>query len=110
MDEHLKLLAEAGLALTEAEESIQADERAAAAGALDRADEHLAALRTRWAGMRAAERAIVGRAAAPLKQRLDRGRKRLQPRQALSQGAPSVTPSMTSIPPPRPPSRRRTTR
>ena len=91
MDEHLKLLAEAGLALTDAEESIQADERAAA-GALDRADEHLAALRARWAGMRAAERAIVGRAAAPLKQRLDRGRKRLQPRQALSQGAPERDP------------------
>ncbi len=88
MDEHLKLLAEAGLALSEAEESILADERAAAADALDRAGEHLAALRGRWAGMHAGERAIVGRAAAPLRERLDRGRRELRPRTALSQGAP----------------------
>jgi hypothetical protein len=92
VDEHLKLLAEAGLALSDAEESIQADERGGAADALDRADEHLAVLRERWAGMRPAERAIVGRAAAPLKQRLDRGRAQVKPRAALSQGPPERDP------------------
>jgi hypothetical protein len=92
MDEYLKLLAEAGLALSEAEDSIRADQRAAAADALDRADEHLAVLRARWAGMRSAERAIVGRAAVPLRQRLERGRQGLTPRAALSQGAPERDP------------------
>jgi hypothetical protein len=92
VDEHLKLLAEAGLALSEAEESIDADERGAAAGALDRADEHLAALRERWGGMRSAEPAIVGPAAAPLRERLDRGRQQVRPRAALSQGSPERDP------------------
>ena len=98
MDEHLKLLAEAGLALSEAEDSIQADERGAASDALDRADAHLASLRERWTSMGAAERTIVGKAAAPLRTRLDAAHRQLKPRAALSQGAPERDPEQDEDP------------
>jgi predicted NBD/HSP70 family sugar kinase len=92
VDAHLKLLAEAGLELTQAEEAAGAGEIGQAEEALDRADEALAELRAGWTAMTAPERAIVGRAAAPLRARLDMLRARLPKRVALSEGAPERDP------------------
>jgi hypothetical protein len=92
MDAHLKRLADAGLALTEAEEAAGAGELGQAADALDRADAILGDLRAAWAAMRAPERAVVGPAAADLRARIDRTRGRLPRRSALSVGAPERDP------------------
>ena len=92
MDQHLKLMAEAGLALSEAEDALDADERGAAADAIDRAGGYLATLRINWAAMAPAERAVVGKTARPLKERLDVATRRCRPRVALSQGAPERDP------------------
>jgi hypothetical protein len=92
VDAHLKLLADAGLALADAEEAGAVGESEPAAEALDRAEAALAGLRGAWAGMNAAERAIVGRAAAPLSARAERTRTRLPTRVALSEGTPERDP------------------
>jgi hypothetical protein len=92
VDAYLKLLADAGLALSDAEEGAALGQSEPAAEALGRADAALAALRGAWAGMTAAERAIVGRAAAPLSARVERTRARLPKRVALSEGAPARDP------------------
>jgi hypothetical protein len=92
MDALLKRLAEAGLALTEAEEAAGAGELGQAADALDRADAVLGGLRSAWAAMSAPERAVVGPAATDLRARLDRTRARLPKRSALSVGAPERDP------------------
>ena len=63
-----------------------------AGDALDRAAEALAELRTAWADMTPAERAIVGPTATALRSRIDRARVRLPRRFALSQGAPERDP------------------
>jgi hypothetical protein len=92
MDAHLKRLAEAGLALTEAEEAAGAGELGQAADALDRADAVLSGLREAWPSMTAPERAVVGAAARELRDRHDRTRARLPRRSALSVGAPERDP------------------
>jgi hypothetical protein len=92
MDAHLKRLADAGLALTEAEEAAGAGELGQASDALDRADAILGDLRAQWATMRAPERAVVGPAARELRDRLERTRARLPRRSALSVGAPERDP------------------
>lgn len=90
MDAHLKLLAEVGLAISEAEEALTDGEATAAAERLDEAGDGLAELRSRWPAMTAPERRLVGAAAAPLRTRLDDARRRLPRRSALSTGAPEV--------------------
>jgi hypothetical protein len=92
MDAHLKRLAEAGLALTDAQEAAGAGELGQAADALDRADAVLAALREAWPAMTAAERTVVGPAARELRGRLDRTHARMPKRRALSVGAPERDP------------------
>jgi hypothetical protein len=92
MDVHLKLMAEAGLALTEAEDAAGSGELGQAGEALDRADAALTDLRAAWADMARAERAVVGPAAKQLRERLDRARSRLPARRALSVGAPERDP------------------
>jgi hypothetical protein len=92
VDAYLKLLADAGLALEGAEEAAGAGENGQADEAIDRADEALAALRDAWPAMAPAERALVGRTAAPLRARADRLRSRLPRRAALSEGAPERDP------------------
>jgi hypothetical protein len=92
VDAYLKLLAEAGLELSAAEEAAGCGEIGQAGDALDRAGEALAGLRADWPAMTPAERAIVGRAAAPLRARLDDVRARLPKRVALSEGAPERDP------------------
>ena len=92
VDAYLKLLADAGLELTRAEEAAGSGEIGQADEALDRAGEALAALRADWPAMTQPQRAIVGRAAAPLRARLDDVRRRLPKRVALSEGAPERDP------------------
>jgi hypothetical protein len=92
VDAYLKLLADAGLEVTRAEEAADAGEAGEATDALDRAATKLADLRAGWPGMTKPERAIVGPAASPLRDRLDRTRARLPKRVALSEGAPERDP------------------
>jgi hypothetical protein len=92
MDAHLKLLAETGLALSEAEEAAGDGELGQAAEALDRAEVAIADLRGAWAGMTAPQRAVVGPAAKQLRDRLERTRAALPARRALSVGAPERDP------------------
>jgi hypothetical protein len=102
VDVYLKLLADAGLELTQAEEAVQEGAAGEASDALERAAEKLADLRAGWPGMTPQERAIVGPAAAPLRQRLDRTRARLPKRAALSEGAPERDPDEEIDPAPVP--------
>src|SRR5262249_8595232 len=83
VDAYLKLLADAGRALAAAEEAAGAGETGQAGEAIDRSDEALTALRDAWAAMSPAERALVGRTAAPMRARLDRLRTTLPRRTAL---------------------------
>jgi hypothetical protein len=92
VDAYLKLLADAGLELTRAEEAAGEGEAGEASDALDRAAAKLAELRAGWPAMTPSQRAIVGPAAAPLRERLDRTRGRLPKRVALSEGAPERDP------------------
>jgi hypothetical protein len=77
MDAHLKLLADTALQVSAAEEALDAGDRAPAGEALAHADEGLAELRTRWPSMTRQERAVIGRAAGPVRDRLDAVRARL---------------------------------
>jgi hypothetical protein len=88
MDLDLKVLAEASLAVERAEEAAGEGSFTAAREALDEAELQLAALRERWPAMTAPQRALMGRAAAPVKRRLD----------AISRGLPR--PSALSVAPP----------
>lgn len=92
MDAHLKLLAEAGLALGEAEEAIDESAFDAARESVERAEEHLAALRAAWPGMTSTERRIVGAAAKPVADRAAAAVRRIPRRSAFSQGTPEVDP------------------
>src|SRR4029079_17752722 len=88
VDVYLKLLADAGLALADAEEAAGAGENGQAAEATDGWNETLTALRDAWGAMSPAERTLVGRTAAPMRARLDRLRGALPQRGALRAGAP----------------------
>ena len=92
VDAHLKLLAEVSLAVERAQTAAGDGAFTGAREALDEAEEGLQALRERWPEMAAAERALVGRAAAPVKQRLDAVARRLPRVSALSQVAPEHDP------------------
>ena len=88
MDLDLRVLAEASLAVERAETAAGEGSFTAAREALDEAEARLVALRERWPAMAAAERAVVGRAAAPVRRRLDALAARLPKSSALSQAAP----------------------
>ncbi|HYF28087.1 MAG TPA: hypothetical protein VD931_20250 [Baekduia sp.] len=98
MDDLLKRLADAGLAMEAAEAALEAGEHQAARDALDEADSQLALLRDRWPSMGAAERALVGRTAAPLRARLDAGRRRVAPLRAVSDAPVEVDPEQDADP------------
>ena len=66
--------------------------------ALDEAETGLQALRERWPEMAAAERALVGRAAAPVKERLDAVARRLPRPSALSEVAAEHDPEQDEDP------------
>jgi hypothetical protein len=96
--EHLKVLAEASLAVERAETAAGEGAFTRAREALDDAERELATLRERWPAMSTAERTLVGRAAAPVRQRLDALAKRMPRPSALSQAAPEHDPDQDRDP------------
>ncbi|MCW3038114.1 MAG: hypothetical protein JWM31_19 [Solirubrobacterales bacterium] len=88
MDAHLKSLANISMALSAAEEFLDDSANLNARDQLDAAAEGLSELRGRWPEMSPAERTVVGKTAAPLRDRLDAGRARLPKLSALTQVAP----------------------
>jgi hypothetical protein len=98
VDAHLKLLAEVSLAVERAESAAGDGAFSGAREALDEAEEGLQVLRERWPGMAAAERALVGRAGAPVKQRLDAVARRLPRVSALSAAVPEHDPEQEQDP------------
>jgi len=96
--EHLKVLAEASLAVERAEAAAGEGAFTAAREALDEAELELAALRERWPTMSAAERTLVGRAAAPVRRRLDSLAGRMPRSSALSDAAPEDDPEQERDP------------
>lgn len=89
MDAHLKALADISMALSAAEEFLDGDSNLNARDQLDTAAEGLAVLREQWPDMSGAERTVVGRTAAPLRDRLDAGRARLPKLAAVTEVAPA---------------------
>jgi len=87
MDAHLKLLAEAGLHVSAAEEAVEETAHTTARDELDLAEEQLVELRTGWPSMSQAERGIVGPTAAGLKRRMDAVAARIPKRTTLSEVA-----------------------
>src|ERR687887_2230395 len=96
--EHLKVLAEASLAVDRAETAAGDGAFTAAREAVDEAERELAVLRARWAGMSSAERTLVGRAAAPIRRRLDALSRRMPRASALSDAAPEEDPEQERDP------------
>ena len=92
MDALLKELADASMAVGAAEEALAEGANVAARDRLDDAAAILAALRERWPELSAAERAVVGKTAAPLRRRLDAGQARLPRLSALREGAAEPDP------------------
>ena len=86
--EHLKVLAEASLAVERAEAAAGEGAFTAAREAVDEAERELAALRARWPDMSTAERAVVGRTATPVSRRLHALKRRL-PRASALRDAPA---------------------
>ena len=84
VDLDLRVLAEASLAVERAEAAAGDGAFMAARDALEEAQERLAVLREQWPTMGATERTVVGRAAAPVRQRLDALAARLPRGQAVS--------------------------
>jgi hypothetical protein len=83
-DRHLKLLADAGLALTAAEELLAEGAPSAARERAEEAQAGLAELRAAWPGMSQVERALIARAATSVRERLDALQARLPASRALS--------------------------
>jgi hypothetical protein len=98
MDVDLKALAEASLAVERAEAAAGEGAFTGAREALDEAERELATLRERWPAMGRGERALVGRAAAPVRQRLDAIARRLPRPSALGEAAPEHDPEQDRDP------------
>ena len=98
MDAHLKLLAEASMDLSAAEEALDDAAHQTARERLDAAQAALAELRERWPAMGAAERRIVGAAAAPVRARLDAAEARVPRLTALTQVAAEADPEQETEP------------
>jgi hypothetical protein len=100
VDAHLKLLAEVSLAVERAQTAAGEGAFIGAREALGEAEAGLQVLRERWPEMVAAERTLVGRAAAPVKERLDAVARRLPRPSALSEAAPEHDPEQEQDPSP----------
>jgi hypothetical protein len=98
MDAHLKLLADASLEVSAAEEALDEDAFTTARDRLDAASAVLADLRGQWAGMSPPERALVGPAAKQVRARLDASGARVPKAAALSEGAPIADPEQDEAP------------
>ena len=100
MDDNLKLLAEASLDVTAAEEALEESAFHTAREHLDSVDVKLEDLRKRWLKMGTAERALITPAAKQIRARLDAAAKRIPKVSALSQGAEEVDPEQETEPGP----------
>ncbi|MEA2252629.1 MAG: hypothetical protein QOJ82_1134 [Solirubrobacteraceae bacterium] len=98
MDVELKMLADASLAVERAEAEAGEGAFTAAREALDEAERGLQALRERWPAMSAGERAVVGRAAGVVRERVDALARKLPRPVALSQAAPEHDPEQDEDP------------
>ncbi|HEU4974537.1 MAG TPA: hypothetical protein VFT50_05565 [Baekduia sp.] len=98
MDDLLKLAADAGHEVSTAEAALEDEAPGTAREAIDRAADILAGLRTRWAAMSGAERAVVGPAARAVRERLDAVEARLPARRTLSEGTAEVDPEQERDP------------
>jgi hypothetical protein len=98
MDDLLKLAADAGHEISNAEEAIEEAAHDAARDALDRAADHLAELRTRWPEMSGPHRAVIGPSAKAIRERLDAAAARVPPRRTLSQAPPDIDPEQETEP------------
>lgn len=98
MDAHLKLLADASLAVSEAEEALEEQAFHRAAERLDAARDGLAELRAGWPEMSAAERNVVGGAAKPVRARIDDAARRVPKASALSEAAAVEDPEQETEP------------
>jgi hypothetical protein len=98
MDDLLKLAADAGHEISTAEDALGDGAHDAARDALDRAADHLSALRDRWPDMSTAERAIVGPAAKAVRTRLDTAAAQIPKRRTLSEAPAEVDPEQESDP------------
>ena len=98
MDEELKLLAEASLEVTAAEEALEESAFHTARERLDVVDVKLEDLRKRWLKMSAAERALVTPTAKEIRARLDAAAKRVPKVSAVSQAAEEVDPEQETEP------------
>lgn len=87
MDALLKELADASMAVGEAEEALDDGGNLTARERLDDAAAILAELRRRWPELSGPERAVVGKTAAPLRARLDAAQARLPKLSALREVA-----------------------
>ncbi|MCW2993027.1 MAG: hypothetical protein JWQ18_522 [Conexibacter sp.] len=98
MDDLLKLAADAGHDISNAEDAIEEGAHGTARDALDRAADVLADLRARWPDMTAPERAVVGPSAKAVRERLDAAAARIPARQTLSQAPVEVDPEQEDSP------------
>jgi hypothetical protein len=98
MDAFLKLAADAGVEVSAAEAALEAGEAGEAREALDRADDALAALRERWSAMSAAERAVIGEAAAAVRARRDAIAAQLPAVRTVSEGVAELDPEQERDP------------
>ncbi|HWH93240.1 MAG TPA: YfdX family protein [Baekduia sp.] len=98
MDDLLKLAADAGHEISTAEDALDEGAPDAARDALDRAADHLAALRTRWPEMTAPQRAVVGPAAKAVRDRLDAATARIPVRRTVSVAPVEVDPEQEAEP------------
>jgi hypothetical protein len=98
MDAHLKVLADVSLGVERAETAAGEGAFTAAREALDEAERGLQLLRQRWPEMSGAERRVIGRAAAPVRQRVDALAVRLPRVSALSEVAPEHDPEREQDP------------
>jgi hypothetical protein len=98
MDDLLKLAADAGHEISTAEDALDEGAHDAARDALDRAADHLAALRARWPDMPPPQRAVVGPAAKAVRDRLDAAAARVPARRTLTDVAADVDPEQEADP------------
>lgn len=98
MDALLKLAADAGVEVSAAESALADGEAGQAREALDRADDALAALRERWPEMSAAERAVIGEAAAAVRARRDHVAVRLPAVRTVTDGVVELDPEQERDP------------
>jgi hypothetical protein len=98
MDAALKLLADASLAVADAEEAVEEGAFTTARDRLDAAGGVLGELRAAWPAMSGAQRAVVGPAARTVRERLDAAGARVPRVRALSEASPVADPEQEEAP------------